>query len=176
MGPLSRLWKSVDSVVTALQEESEDPPQLHVRDALSFFEQTVILDGQSHNALQYERRKNIFGAILPGNQTSTTLKEKSEMLSKQDKFLFGKEFQEHIIESLKARKKVERSIFNWNKRRRQFIRGKASWFGAAALSPEPPCLGEIITGGSTVTTAIREVASTITHVSAFRFFRRKGTL
>ena len=105
MGPLSRLWKAVDSVVTAVQEGSEDPPQLHVREALSLIEQTVVLVGQSHNAVQYERRKNVLGAILPNTQVSSTLKEKAEMLAKPDKSLFGKEFQDDVIETFKARKK-----------------------------------------------------------------------
>ena len=102
MGPLARLWTSVNEVVTG--GDSEDN-RLHVVEALHLIEQTILLIGQTHNTILYERRKNVLGAILPGHQVAATLREKAELLSKDDQHLFGKEFQDHVMETSKARRK-----------------------------------------------------------------------
>ena len=103
MGPLSRLWTSVNNVVTGGTEDEDN--RLHVEEALKLIEQTILLIGQSHNTILYERRKNVLSAILPNHQVAATLREKADLLSKDDQYLFGKEFQDHVLETSKARKK-----------------------------------------------------------------------
>ena len=109
MGPLAKLWQSVDRY-NAYQndpdkEEKEEPPQLDIVEALALLEQTVLLVGQCHNSISYERRKNVLGALMSSTQVSTMLKEKADLLKENDGSLFGKDFRDHVIETCKAKKK-----------------------------------------------------------------------
>ena len=104
MGPLSKLWQAVDTV-TSHKEGEEEPPQLSIGEAQTLIEQSILLVGQTHNFLLYERRKNILNSLMNAHSGSTTLKEQADLLTKSDTLLFGNEFRDHIVDSLKAKRK-----------------------------------------------------------------------
>ena len=90
MGPLGRLWKSVDQ---QLRSEVTEEEILALPDAAELLEQSILLIGQCLNALTYERRRNVLSSILSGgtSQISAMLKDNKDILKKnEDGMLFGK--------------------------------------------------------------------------------------
>ena len=75
MGPLGRIWKSVDQQVRGIATEEET---LSLPEAADLLEQSVLLLGQCSNTITYERRKNVLSSILTGgsSQVPTMLKDK----------------------------------------------------------------------------------------------------
>ena len=108
MGPLGRLWLSVDRQVNPKPEDEQNDEQLHIEEAATLLEQTVLLVGQCHNMLTYERRKNVLSSVLSGGNTQVAamLKDQKDLLVKnEDGLLFGKDFKEEVKETVKDRKK-----------------------------------------------------------------------
>lgn len=112
MGPLGRLWKSVDQ---QLRSEVTEEEILALPDAAELLELSSLLIGQCSNALTYERRRNVLSSILSGgtSQISAMLKDNKDILKKnEDGMLFGKEFKEQIKESAKDKKKSNEAFDN----------------------------------------------------------------
>ena len=59
-GPLEKLWKILED---AKQAENE-AVQISVNELLFYVEPTVLLLGQSSNAITYHRRLNVLGCIM----------------------------------------------------------------------------------------------------------------
>jgi len=97
LGPLGKLWLSVDAINNYKQGHQEgEPPKLSGQEAQHLIEQAILLLGQTHNFLMYERRKNILSCLMSQNSISQMLKDKAETLSKSDSLLFGNEFRSWI--------------------------------------------------------------------------------
>ena len=89
MGPLSKLWNILEGAKGA----EEDAVQISINDLLHYVEQTVLLLGQSSNAITYHIRLNVLGSVMNSPyQVKSMLKEKASLLQKHDKYLFGKKF------------------------------------------------------------------------------------
>ena len=57
MGPLSKLWNILEGAKGA----EEDAVQISINDLLHYVEQTVLLLGQSSNAITHHRRLIVLG-------------------------------------------------------------------------------------------------------------------
>ena len=91
MGPLSKLWNILEGAKGA----EEDAVQISISDLLHYVEQTVLLLGQSSNAITFHRRLNVLGSVMNSQyQVKSMLKEKTSLLQKHDEYLFGKKVKE----------------------------------------------------------------------------------
>ena len=88
MGPLSKLW----SVLEGAKKAREDAVQISVKSWLHYAQQTVLLLGQSSNAIAYYRRLNVLGSVMNSQyRVKSMLKGKVSLLQKHDEYLlFGK--------------------------------------------------------------------------------------
>ena len=65
--------------------------------------------GQTNIALSYHRRRSALDGVMKSTiEAKSMLKNKSELLQKENKGLFGKGFREHISETVKAHIQSER--------------------------------------------------------------------
>ena len=87
MGPLSKLWNILEGAKGA----EEDAVQISINDLLHYVEQTVLLLGQSSNAITYHRRLNVLGSVMNSQyQVKSMFKEKASLLLKHDDYIFAK--------------------------------------------------------------------------------------
>ena len=101
MGPLPKLWNILERAKGA----EEDAVQISTNDLLHYVKQTVLLLGQSSNAITYHRRMNVLGSVINCQyQVKSMLKEKASLLQKHDEYLFGKKFRNHIVDTIKSKK------------------------------------------------------------------------
>ena len=101
MGSLSKLWNILEGAKGA----EEDAFQISINDLLHHTEQTVLLLGQSSNAIIYFRRLNVLGSVINSQyQVKSMLKEKASPLQKHDEYLFGKKFRNHTGRTIKTQK------------------------------------------------------------------------
>ena len=64
--------------------------------------------GQTNIALSYHRRLSALDGVMKSTiQAKSMLKNKSELLQKENKYLFGEEFREQISEAVKAHKQLK---------------------------------------------------------------------
>ena len=104
MGPLSKLW----NILERAKEAEEDAVQISINDLLHYVEQTVLLLGQSSNAITYHRRLNVLGSVMNSQyQVKSILKEKASLLQIHDEYLFGKTFRNHIADTIKSKKQTK---------------------------------------------------------------------
>ena len=52
MGPLSKIWRALESATTAPNDEVD----LTIEDLLNLVQQTVLLAGQTNNTISYQRQ------------------------------------------------------------------------------------------------------------------------
>ena len=99
MGPLCKLWESLETV------NKEQDLSISINDLIKFVTQIIILVGQTNIALSYYRRFSALDGFMKSTiQIKSMLKNKSELLQKENKDLFGKEFREQILETVKGHK------------------------------------------------------------------------
>ena len=85
MGPLSKLW----NILEGAKWTEEDAVQISINDLLHYVEETVLLLGQSSNAITYHRRLNVLGSVMNSQyQVETMLKEKASLLQRYGEYLF----------------------------------------------------------------------------------------
>ena len=73
-----------------------------------FVEQTVLLLGQSSNAITYHRRLTVLGSVMNSQcQVKSMLKEKASLLQKHDEYLFGKKFRNQTADTIKSKKQTK---------------------------------------------------------------------
>ena len=94
----------------------------------------MLLIGQCNNTITYERRKNVLLGVIgtSSSQVALMLKEKAAFLQKHDQALFGKDFRDHLTESLKAKKQSIDAIAEVSKstnRKRPFREGPSFYQG-----------------------------------------------
>ena len=92
------------------------------------------LIGQCNNTITYERRKNVLLGVTgtSSSQVTSMFKEKAAFLQKHDQALFGKDFRDHLTESLKAKKQSIEAIAEVSKstnRKRPFREGASFYQG-----------------------------------------------
>ena len=105
-GPLSKLWNILEGAKGA----EEDAIQISINDLLHYVEQTVLLLGQSSNAITYHIWLNVLGSLMNSPyHVKSMLKEKASLLQKHDKYLFGKKFSisNHIADTIKFKKQTK---------------------------------------------------------------------
>ena len=99
MGPLSKLWNILEGAKGA----EEDAVQISINDLLHYVEQTVLLLGQSSNAITYHRRLNVLGSVMNSQyQVKSML-----LLQKHGEYLFGKKFTNYIADTIKSKKQTK---------------------------------------------------------------------
>ena len=100
MGPLSKLWVMVEQVNSGSASGSSSTVEMDT--VLELLEKPVLLIGQCNNVITYERRKNVLLGVTgtSSSQVASMLKEKAAFLQKHDQALFGKDFRDHLTESL----------------------------------------------------------------------------
>ena len=104
MGLLSKLWNILEGSKWA----EEDAVQISINDLLHYVEQTVLLLGQSSNAMPYHRRLSVLGSVMNSQyQVKSMLIEKAPLLQKHDEYLFGKKFRNHIADTIKSKKQTK---------------------------------------------------------------------
>ena len=100
MEPLSRVLLKLEN----------DAPRLSWDEILSRLEQTICLFGQTSNSISYHRRCNILSSVYSPEEAKNILKNKKELLQTNDENFFGKEFSDHLTESVKL-KKSSKEVF-----------------------------------------------------------------
>ena len=99
MGILCKLWESLE---TANKEQGSS---VSINDLIKFVTGSIILVGQTNIALSYYRNLSAFDGFMKSTiQAKSMLKNKSELLQKENKNIFGKEFCEQISEIVNAQK------------------------------------------------------------------------
>ena len=99
MGPLCQQWESLETA------NKEQESSVSINDLIKIVTQSIILVGRTNIALSYHRRLSALVGVMKSNiQAKPLLKNKSELLQKENKDLFGKEFREQISETVKAYK------------------------------------------------------------------------
>ena len=97
---MSKLW----NILEREKRAEEDAVQISIDDLFHYIEQTVLLLGQSSNAITYHRRLNVLGSVMNSKyQVKSMLKEKASLLQKHDEYLFGKKFRNHIADTIKSK-------------------------------------------------------------------------
>ena len=97
-----KLWNILEG-----PKRAEDAVQISINDLLHYFGQTVLLLGQSSNAITYHWRLNVLESVVNSQyQVKSMLKEKASLLQKHDEHLFGKKFRNHIADTIKAKKQT----------------------------------------------------------------------
>ena len=87
MDPLSKL----QNILEREKGAEEDAFQISINDLLHYVEQTVLLLGQSSNAITYHRRLNVLGSVMNSQyQVKSMFKEKASLLLKHDDYIFAK--------------------------------------------------------------------------------------
>ena len=111
MGPLAKLRKILED---AKQAEGE-AVQISVNELLFYVEKIVLLLKQSSNPIIYYRRLIVLGRIMNSQyQVKTMLIEKTALLQKHGSELFGKEFRNRIVDTIKSKTET-REIFTESK-------------------------------------------------------------
>ena len=69
MGALPKLW----NILERAKGTEKDAVQISINDLLHYVEQTVLLLGQSSNAITYHRRLNVLGSVMNFLKNSGTI-------------------------------------------------------------------------------------------------------
>ena len=95
-GPLTNIWASLDEI-----KDPNGQMEMLVSDL-----EVVTMVGQAVQSMAYHRRHNILTAIT-GNprKVSKTLKDKAELLQSEKSALFGKKFEEKLVQTIKSKQK-----------------------------------------------------------------------
>ena len=103
MGPLAAAWHGLQSVVRQEDDEEPDPEKI-----LKNLTDSVVLLGQAINTMAYERRLSVLAELSDVKNAKRQLKDNQEDINKEQKFLFGEEFQKHIKTLAKAQDSAEK--------------------------------------------------------------------
>ena len=101
-GPLNMIWCAID------EEKTNNPEDESISQVSQYFEQVMLLLGQTHNTIYYYRRENILSTLIDSNtRVKDILKSQSKELNDgSNKYLFGDDFESKLIKDTKAIKKV----------------------------------------------------------------------
>ena len=99
MGPLCNLWESLETT------NKEQDSSVSINDLIKFVTQSIILVGQTNIALSYHRRLFALDGVMKSTiKAKSMLKNKSKLLQKENKNIFGEAFREQISKTVKAHK------------------------------------------------------------------------
>ena len=100
-GPLSKVWLTLEDALASDVQQ----PVIDLEELAKLVEQTILLLGQSFNAVTYHRRLSALTGIMADNKKAkSTLKDQAKLLEEGEDSLFGKQFRKQIIETAKTRK------------------------------------------------------------------------
>ena len=117
MGPLSKVWLKLENA------KKSDTSPLSLDEILSLLEQTICLVGQTRNSISYHRRYTILSGVSSPQEAKNMLKNKTELLQTTDENLFGKEFSDHLTESVKSKKSSKEVFLKLDDRKKPFRSG-----------------------------------------------------
>ena len=80
-GTSVKVWHALESATAAPDDEADLP----IEDLLNLLQQTVLLVGQTNNAISYRRLSALAGAIKISSQTKSMIKDKSALLENSGK-------------------------------------------------------------------------------------------
>ena len=107
MGLLSTVWLKLENA-----KKSEVPP-LSLDEILSLIEQTICLLDQTSNLILFHRRCNILSSECCPQEAEIMLQNKAELLQTTNENLYGKEFNDHLTESVKSKKNTKVLSIAW---------------------------------------------------------------
>ena len=117
LGPLSKLYLMIKKASASDEEEVS----IELDQLKEYVEQSICLIGQATNAVTYQRRFHILSALnCSPQQAKEMLREKADLLKQDDKNLFGKKFNEHLISSAKSKKQTIELFCDKGKRKKPF--------------------------------------------------------
>ena len=90
MGPLSKL----QNILEGSKVTEEDAVQISINDLLHYVEQTVLLMGQSSNAIIYHRKLNASGSIMNSQYQAKSMSKKGATSLQKHCISNWKKFQE----------------------------------------------------------------------------------
>ena len=99
IGPLSRLQVDLED---AWQSKTKCV-SVSVSNLIQLTEKTVLLMGQTNNTISYHHRQSIDSSLMNPPQAKSKLKKRAPIPQSQDTDLFGKEFRQHLVESVKVK-------------------------------------------------------------------------
>ena len=119
MGPLSKVWLKLENA------KKSDAPPLSLDKTLSLLEQTIYLLGQTSNSISYHWRYNILSSVCSPQEAKNMLKNKAELLETSNENLFGKEFSDHLTESVKSKKSSKEVFIKLDNSKKPFRSGSS---------------------------------------------------
>ena len=103
LGPLSKLWKGLKDIKNAPHDTVPVPAEDHIK----LIKQTVFLLGQALNLILYSRRLQILKTLIKDpKKAKNILKEKADLLQKENQNLFDKKFRSHVVETERSKKRI----------------------------------------------------------------------
>ena len=114
LGPLTKVWDCLDSANNCSDEEVN----INLPEITEDLEKAILLLGQANNAIAYQRRLFVLNSITKeAKKAKIQLKERADMLAREETRLFGKEFQTFLTETAKSRLKSReiRQVLNEEK-------------------------------------------------------------
>ena len=97
---LARLWVSLEES----RQSNIESVSLSVSILIYITEQAVLLMGQTNSRL------SILSSLMNPRQVKSLLKNKTTVLQSQYANLFGKEFRQHLVEKVKAKKQLKEAF------------------------------------------------------------------
>ena len=109
-GPLGKVWSQVQTYLHT-EEENLDPEEV-----LGQLNASIVLLGQAINKVAYERRLSVLAALTDAKTAKKDLKDNLEDINKENKLLFGEQFQKQIKTVTKAQESAEK-VFSKTKKK-----------------------------------------------------------
>ena len=117
MGPLSKVWLKLENA------KKSDAPPLSLDEILSLLEQSICLLGQISISILYHPRYNILLSVWSPQEAKNMLKNKAELLQTNDENIFGKQFSNHLTESVKSKKSSKEFFLKLDDSKKPFRSG-----------------------------------------------------
>ena len=117
VSPLSKVWLKLENA------QKSDALSISLDEILSFVEQTICFLGPISNLIPYHRRYNILSSVCSPEEAKNMLKNKVELLRTNGENLFGKEFSDHLKQSVKSRKSSKEVFLKPDESKKPFRSG-----------------------------------------------------
>ena len=88
--------------------------------------------GQTNNTISYHHRQSIDSSLMNPPQAKSKLKKRAPIPQSQDTDLFGKEFRQHLVESVKV-KNNQRMCLS------KYLRNIITWKVITNFQEDKPC-------------------------------------
>ena len=102
MGPLSKVWATVESAKNSQDKQVE----VFLGYMLRYLDQTVVSLGQAYHNISYTMRFHVLKQITGDpRKIKKVLKEKRETFESENQYLFGEKFETDLVKTAKSKQK-----------------------------------------------------------------------